>query len=679
MGINNRISVIIQARCKSSRFAAKVLSKIKNKTLLEILVNRIKKAKNIDQIIVACTKSTEDDKIIKVCKKLNIKFYRGSNLNVLSRYYFCAKAFNLENIVRLTADCPLIDPNVLDNFASFYKNNNYDYVSNTIDPTYPDGMDIEIFNFQAIKERHISKKIENEHEHVTTGIIKLKKYKKFNFSLKKDYSNLKLSVDTKYDLLILNKLIKFKNFNFNLTLKKILELYDQDKNFFQNNSNVIRNEGMHMNLGQKFWIRANEVIANGSMLFSKNPDLHLPGLWPAYFSKAKGCNIWDLENNQFKDIFLMGVGTNTLGYAYQPIEKKIRENLKKSNMSSLNSIDEILLAEKLIDIHPWADMARFTRSGGEANAVAIRIARACSGKSNIAICGYHGWHDWYLSPNLRNKKNLNNHLINNLNIEGVPKNLKNTVFPFNYNDISGLRRIIDAKNIGVVKMEVERNQPPKMNFLKKVRDICTKKNIILIFDECTSGFRSNFGGLHLKYKINPDIAIFGKALGNGYAINAIIGKKEIMESVKKTFISSTFWTERMGSVAGLETLKCMEKLKSWTIISKTGKKIKSNWNKIANNNSIKINIHGLDALPNFNFKSNNHNLYKTYISQEMIEKKIIASNTIYTSISHTDKIMDNYFNLLDNIFRNIKKCEDQKESIYKLLKTKSALKGIRGK
>ena len=673
----NKISVIIQARYNSSRFEGKVLAKIKNKSLLELLINRIKKAKNIDQVIVACTKDSKDQGIVNICKKLKIKFYRGSNSNVLSRYYFAAKKYGIKNIIRITADCPLVDPKLLDSFAKFYITHNYDYISNTINPTFPDGMDIEIFNFNSIKERFLAKKIKNENEHVTTGLIKLKKYKKFNFRLKKNYSNLKITVDTKYDLSILQKLLKHFRFNFNISLSEILKLYDNKKKFFQDNSNKKRNEGMDMNLGQKFWIRANEVIANGSMLFSKNPDLHLPRLWPAYYSKAKGCKIWDLENNVYKDIFLMGVGTNTLGYAYEPIEKKIRENLKKSNMSSLNSIDEILLAEKLIEIHPWADKARFTRSGGEANAVAIRIARAYAGKSNVAICGYHGWHDWYLSSNLRNKKNLDNHLIKNLDIEGVPRNLKNTVFPFDYNDISELIKIINTKNIGIVKMEVERNQPPRNNFLKKVRDICNKKNIILIFDECTSGFRSSYGGLHLKYNINPDIAIFGKALGNGYAINAIIGRKEIMDATKKTFISSTFWTERLGSVAGLETLRCMKKIKSWDIISKIGRKIKNNWKKIASNNSIKINIQGLDALPNFNFRSNNHNLYKTYISQEMLKKKIIASNVIYTSITHTDKVMENYFDLLDNIFRNIKRCEDQKENIYKLLETNEALTGTR--
>jgi glutamate-1-semialdehyde 2,1-aminomutase len=434
-----------------------------------------------------------------------------------------------------------------------------------------------------------------------------------------------------------------------------------------------------MNLGQKYWKRAKKVIPGGSMLLSKNPDLHLPKFWPAYYSKAVGSNIWDLENKIFKDIFLMGVGTNILGYSYYPIENTIKKNLFKSNMTSLNSVDEILLAEKLISMHKWAEKVRFTRSGGEANAVAIRIARAYVNKSNISVCGYHGWHDWYLSANLTNKNNLDKHLFKNLKINGIPKELKNTVYAFEYNNYNQLKNLVEKKNIGVVKMEVERNEKPKDNFLIKIRKLCNKKKIVLIFDECTSGFRSCFGGLHLNYKINPDILILGKALGNGYAINSILGKKDIMDALNKTFISSTFWTERLGSIAALETLKQMEKIKSWKIISKIGKKIKKNWSMIAKNNKLDLTIQGLNALPNFIFNSNNHNLYKTYISQEMLKKKFLASNVIYTSISHNEKFLRDYFDLLNDIFVNISKCENGTLNIKKLLETVPAINGMRSR
>ena len=474
----------------------------------------------------------------------------------------------------------------------------------------------------------------------------------------------------------LKKLLKKFNYNFKISLSEIIQFYEKNK-FFFNTKKFVRNDGMTMNLGQKYWSRANEVIPGGTMLFSKNPDLHLPKLWPAYFSKAKGCNIWDLEGKKYIDLHLMGVGTNTLGYCHKNVDSKVIKSISKGNMSSLNSVEEIELSEKLLELHPWAQMARFTRSGGEANSVAVRIARAYSGKDNIAICGYHGWHDWYLSSNLSNKNNLDTHLMKSLNVSGVPKKLKNTTYTFEYNNFASLKNLVDKHDVGVVKLEVERNVPPKNNFLKKIRNLCDRKNIILIFDECTSGFRSNFGGLHLNYGVNPDIAIFGKALGNGYAINAIIGKKEVMNASNKTFISSTFWTEKIGSTAALETLRVMEEIKSWEIISNIGIKVKKKWFSMAKQHKLNIKIQGIDALPNFVFSSKNNNAYKTYISQEMIKNRILASNVIYTSISHQPKKLELYFNILNDIFFKISKCENQTESINNLLKVPSAITGIR--
>ena len=331
---------------------------------------------------------------------------------------------------------------------------------------------------------------------------------------------------------------------------------------------------------QTLYNRAKKLIPGGNMLLSKKPELFLPNGWPAYFSKTKGCEIWDLDHNKFYDLSLMGVGTNILGYSNNKVDKAVYKIIKTGNLSTLNCKEEVILAEQLIKIHPWADMVKFARTGGEANAIAIRIARAASGKDNVAFCGYHGWHDWYLATNIKNEKNLNQHLLKGIQTKGVPNNLKGSIFPFEYNKFNQLKDLIDKNKIGVICMEVMRNDYPKNNFLQKVRQIANKKNIVLVFDECTSGFRKNFGGLHLKFKVNPDIAIFGKALGNGYAITSIIGKRNIMETAQKSFISSTFWTERIGPAAAIETLNQMKKLKSWKIIDSNGKYIIKNWQKL---------------------------------------------------------------------------------------------------
>jgi len=305
-------------------------------------------------------------------------------------------------------------------------------------------------------------------------------------------------------------------------------------------------------------------------------------------------------------------------------------------------------------------MVRLARTGGEANAISIRIARAATGKDKVAFCGYHGWHDWYLSASLEDDSTLDGHLLPGLEPKGVPQNLKGTMLPFNYNKIEELEAIVANHDIGVIKMEVSRNVEPKDGFLEGVRKIATDNNIVLIFDECTSGFRETFGGLHKKYGVEPDMAVFGKALGNGYAITAVIGRKEIMETAQSTFISSTFWTERIGPAAGLKTLEIMEREKSWEQITEVGKRIGKRWEILAEKFDLAIEISGISALVNFHIPVDNWLKYKTLITQEMLKNNYLASNSIYVCTEHENEIIDEYFELIEPIFNTISKCENGK-------------------
>jgi len=412
-----------------------------------------------------------------------------------------------------------------------------------------------------------------------------------------------------------------------------------------------------MGKGQKLYKKAKKIIPGGTMLLSKRPEMFLPENWPSYFAKSSGVKVWDMDNNEFIDM-IMGIGPSILGYSHPEVDRSVIQTVKNGNMTTLNCPEEVELAEKLIEINPWAGMVRFARSGGEANAIAIRIARAASQKDNVAICGYHGWHDWYLSTNLSSKENLEDHLLPGLDTAGVPRSLEGTTFPFIYNDYEGLKHLVKHHNIGVIKMEVQRNAKPADNFLGKVRKLATANNIVLIFDECTSGFRETFGGLHQKYEVEPDVAMFGKALGNGYAITATVGRKEIMEAAQKTFISSTFWTERIGPSAAIKTLEVMQREESWKKISEIGRDIKSKWHELARLHNVAITISGLDALPSFSFESKNNLAYKTLITQEMLKKGYLASNIIYVSTVHTPEVLEKYFDVLNNIFQNIKECEE---------------------
>ncbi|MDA8706929.1 aminotransferase class III-fold pyridoxal phosphate-dependent enzyme [Cyclobacteriaceae bacterium] len=422
-----------------------------------------------------------------------------------------------------------------------------------------------------------------------------------------------------------------------------------------------------MRKGQALYKKAKSIIPGGTMLLSKRPEMFLPDNWPSYFSEAKGCKVWDLDGTELIDMSIMGIGTNSLGYGNDEVDSAVVNAVKKGNMSSLNCPEEVYLAEKLIEMNPWADMVRFARSGGEANAIAVRIARAASGKDNVAVCGYHGWHDWYLSANHNGGDNLSGHLIAGLSPKGVPKNLKNSVFPFNYNNYEELFDIVEKNDIGVIKMEVIRNFEPKDGFLKRVRDLATKKNIVLIFDECSSGFRETFGGIFQKYNVEPDMVMFGKTIGNGYALTAVVGRKSVMEATQSTFISSTFWTERIGPSAALATLKVMEREQSWNKITDTGKKMQKGWLSLAKKNDLDITVSGIPAMTSYSFNSRSALEYKTLITQEMLKKGFLASTIFYACTEHTDEHLSNYFNELDEIYKTIGKCESEILDINSLL------------
>ena len=416
---------------------------------------------------------------------------------------------------------------------------------------------------------------------------------------------------------------------------------------------------MVKNKTQTTWQRAKKIIPGGNMLLSKRPEIFLPEKWPAYFKSAKDCYVTDLDGKKYLDMSLMGVGTCVLGYSNNEIDKAVIKNIKRGNMSTLNCEEEYLLSKKLLKINKWADMVRFARTGGEANAIAVRIARAASDpkKQNIAICGYHGWHDWYLSANIKNKKNLDQHLLSGLSPNGVPRNLKGTTFPFKFNDIDELTRVVKKNKIGIVKMEIFRSNPPTKEFLQAVKYLKNKYKFILIFDECTSGFRETYGGLHSKFKIFPDLCIYGKAMGNGYGITAVVGKKKIMNSAQKTFISSTFWTERVGPTAALKTLEIMERIKSWEIIYKKGKIFKERLVNMGNKYQLPLTVFGSNGIPSFKFESKNNLKYKTFITQEMLKSNILASNVLYICVKHDLKKFDSYFDCLEKIFEKIADCE----------------------
>ena len=423
-----------------------------------------------------------------------------------------------------------------------------------------------------------------------------------------------------------------------------------------------------MGKSQDLYEKAKCIIPGGTQLLSKRPEMFLPNLWPSYYKKSKGCEVWDLDNNHYYDIGIMGIGTCVLGYANDAVNNAVKDCIDNGSMSTLNAPEEVELAEKMIEIHTWADRVRFAKTGGEAVTVALRIARAYTKKTKIAFCGYHGWHDWYLSANLNDEDGLGSQLLPGLSTDGIPKELKNTAFPFNYGNYEKFDNIISnfGSELGVVIMEVQRYKSLDIDFLKHIRKVTEDSGIVLIFDEISSGFRVNIGGMHLLHGVNPDMAVFGKALGNGFPISAIIGTEAVMSSAQSTFISSSYWTERTGYVAALKTLEFYKEKNVIKVISKTGMFIRKGLTDIFDKTKLNISVSGgLDPVVAMDIQEENPLLLKTIFIQEMLHRGFLASNLIYVSFAHTQDIIDKYLENASEVFQLIASNKDNLEALLK--------------
>lgn len=433
-----------------------------------------------------------------------------------------------------------------------------------------------------------------------------------------------------------------------------------------------------MNTGQNLYKKAKRIIPGGTQLLTKRPEMFLPELWPAYYKKAQGCEIWDLDGKKYIDMSYMGIGECILGYADKDVNSKVKQVIEKGNMSTLNAPEEIELAQLLLKLHPWANMVRYARCGGEAMTIAIRLARAATGKEKILFCGYHGWHDWYLSANLANNQALDGHLLPGLNPLGVPRALQGTSIPFTYNNIDEYRNKFNlhSENLAAVVIEPIRNYYPKKEFIALIHQTTQHNKIPLIVDEVSCGFRISNGGAHKKLGFHPDIAVFAKAIGNGFPIAAIIGKKSIMKYAQETFISSTNWTDRIGPTAAISTINKILENKVINHINEIGRNIQKGWKTLADKNKINISVSGIYPLSHFKFNYINHMAIKTLMTQLMLERGFLATNVFYASFAHKKSHVESYLDNLDEVFFLLNK-GIKKKNIEKQLKGPIVHEGFR--
>ena len=413
-----------------------------------------------------------------------------------------------------------------------------------------------------------------------------------------------------------------------------------------------------INESNMFYKRAIELIPNATQTLAKGPSQFVEGIAPKYLLRGKGSHVWDADGNEFID-YIMGVGPISLGYAFEEVDNAIKSQLEDGITFSLMHPIEVELAELLNQIIPNAESIRYSKTGADVTSAAIRLARAYTGKEKILCCGYHGWHDWYISVTDRNG--------------GIPDNIKDMTFTFNYNDIQSLINSIDCDTAAIILEPFVFNEPQN-NFLLELREICDRYGIVLIFDEMWTGFRISMGGAQEFFNIKADLACFSKAIANGMPLSILTGKKEIMSLLDKdVFFFTTFGGETLSLAAAKATIEFMQKNNVQDYLWNQGAKLKNGYNEIAM--SLKMDYtrcsgYNCRTIVSFDSSAGNPLEMKSLIQQEMIKRGILWSGTHNLSYSHSDKDIEYTLKVYKDVLFILKKAVEEK-NILKYLRGKA--------
>jgi glutamate-1-semialdehyde 2,1-aminomutase/spore coat polysaccharide biosynthesis protein SpsF len=650
MGDKPKVVAIIQARMGSTRFPGKVLAEIAGRPMLWHVVNRVRKARSVDKVAVATSNRSSDDAVAEFCVQNDIEFFRGSETDVLDRFYQTAKHFNADVVVRITADCPLIDPQVVDRVVNIYLEGGYDYVTNTLRYTYPDGMDVEVFSFAALEKAWREARLPAEREHVTPYLRTSGRFRVFNVENEVDLSkrNLRWTVDEPADLEFVRAVYaRLGGDKQPFGLSDILELLDKEPDLMQINSGIIRNEGYYKSLvseppippqnrelkrSYELKAKAQWLIPSCTQTFSKGPTQFIQGVAPVFLVRGHGSHVWDVDGNEYID-YPMALGPIILGHNYPAVTEAVIRQMRDGTTFSLPHPLEVEVAEMLTEVIPCAEMVRFGKNGSDATSGAVRVARAYTGRDIIACCGYHGWQDWYIGTTTRNK--------------GVPKAVQGLTIPFEYNNIESLERIFAEHpgQVAAVIMEPVGVIEPRDGFLQQVRELTQRERALLIFDEVVTGFRLALGGAQEYFGVTPDLACFGKAMANGYPIAAIVGRRDIMEQFDEVFFSFTFGGETLSLAAAKATITEMREKNVIAHLWEQGQKLKDGYKVLAREFGVDryTECIGLPPRTVITFKDETGAeslVLKSLFQQECLKRGVLFSGGQNMCYSHSDADVD---------------------------------------
>jgi glutamate-1-semialdehyde 2,1-aminomutase/spore coat polysaccharide biosynthesis protein SpsF len=637
---------IVQARMSSTRLPGKVLADLGGKPMLEHIVLRLRRSRLINEVIVATSGTKADDRIAEAGTKKNFKVFRGHEADVLDRYYHAAKSAEADIVVRVTGDCPLIDPEVVDRVIAAYLTEECDYASNTLVCTYPDGLDVEVFSFSALEIAWRDGRRAADREHVTPFIRTSRRFRLRNVEseLGKSTRQLRWTVDELRDLEFVRAIYERLGTREVFGWREVLALLDANPALGNLNGGLIRNEGFYRSLAreaalppqrcrldasQELARRAARVIPGGSQTLSKGATQFVRGIAPSFLTRAKGSHVWDADGNEYIDL-PMALGPIILGHGYPAVDDAVRRQMTQGASFSLPHPLEIEVAERLAEMIPCAEMARFGKNGSDATTGAVRLARAYTGRDLIACCGYHGWQDWYIGVTTFSR--------------GVPKAVRELTAAFEYNNIESLKRILiqNRKRVAAVILEPIGGVEPEGAFLQLVRDLCSHEGCLLIFDEVITGFRVARGGAQEYFGVVPDLACFGKAMANGYPLSAVVGARQIMKHFEQTFFSFTFGGEALSLAASLATMKEIAEKEVIAHNWEQGGKIKDGLNVLAREFGVENLVRCVGLPPrtvvSFLDESGRESLLvKSLFQQECLKRGVLFSGGHNICYSHSDE------------------------------------------
>ena len=653
-----KTGIVLQARNGSTRFPYKMVADINGRKSIEWLLKRLEKVK-VNERIVATSWKEEDRDILKIAEYHNWKTLAGDPEDVLSRYAKAVEDFSLDLVVRITGDCPLIDSELVQKALSKALEENVDYLVLT---GIIDGFDVEVIKGEWILRAHQKAKLPSEREHVSPYIRKSKKAKKLFYKIhEEDLSHIHLSLDYPEDLVIIERIIKiFGKEDF--TYEEVVKLIKEKPEILKREKEIPVNEGYLKSLRQdKDFIRSlrakplklenslrhfektKTLIPNCSQTFSKSYLQFSVGAVPLFVKEGKGCYLTDLDENTYID-YTMGLGACILGYAFEPVIERVEKELRRGTVFTLPSYLETELAELLRETIPCCEMARFGKNGSDVTSAGVRLARAYTGRKYIACCGYHGWQDWYIGTTTRDR--------------GIPEEVKSLTLSFEYNNIQSLERLFEEyKNqIACVIMEPVGVEEPKEDFLQKVRELTQKHGALLIFDEVVSGFRFSLGGAQEYFGVVPDLACFGKAMGNGMPISAIVGRSEIMELFEEVFFSFTFGGETASIVSAIATIQYLRDKKVIPYLWEQGKRLKQGIQKLIEDKEMEdiAFVKGYDVRFLLDFVGENSLKLKTLFQQECAKRGILFTGSHNMALPHDDKIIEKTLEVYDEVFDIVK-------------------------